>query len=293
MNIIDQKLKKLDSEIALHTKKMGLLAYKGEDRMISSEEKLKLILEEQANHPKVLLKTNLPTLDLLFDGFRLGTVNVISGPTGEGKTTFLQTLTQSFWQNNIKCAWFPFEGIDSEFFEKFPELPTFYLPREVPESGNSMAWLKDKVLEAQAKYDTQVVFIDHLHYLKDMQNVSGTDKLSLYIGDLMRQLKKFAMEAGVCVFLIVHVKSDAGVVNSRHIYYTKDDIRDSSFVKQEADSVMMIYRARKKTDTKASGWEYTNEAVLNVDKNRRTGKVDFIDLVYYNGRFTELERRRY
>ena len=290
MTLINDKLKKLDSEIILNAKKIALLKYQGLDRMISSEEKQKIILEE-AKGGGVKIKTSIPALDGLFDGFRLGTVNVISGPTGEGKTTFLQTLTHNFWQEGVKCAWFPFEGIDSEFFEKFPELPTFYLPKEIPDGGNSMAWIKDRIIESQVKYETQVVFIDHLHYLQDMQSVSGKDQLSLYIGDLMRKLKKFAMEAGVVVFLIVHVKSDAGVVNSRHIYYTKDDIRDSSFVKQEADSVMMIYRARKKTDLKASGWEYTTEAVLNVDKNRRTGKVDFIDLIFQNGRFFELERR--
>ena len=291
--IIDERIKKIDQEIGFVEKLKRLLKYAGEDRIIDSHEKRKLIEEANKDKAKIEIKSDIPTLDSFFDGFRVGTLNVLSGPTGEGKTSFLQTLTMSFTRQNIKCVWFPFEGIMAEFFDKFQEMPVFYLPKEIPENKNTIEWVKDRIWEAKAKYDTRVVFLDHLHYFKEMQGAGASDQLSLYIGDIMRSLKKFAIEAEVAIFLIVHTKSDAGTVNSRHIYYTKDDIRDSSFVKQEADSVIMIYRGRKKTDLNDAGWEYTNQAILNVDKNRRTGKVGFVKLSYEHGKFTELEQRNY
>jgi len=104
---------------------------------------------------------------------------------------------------------------------------------------------------------------------------------------LMRKLKRISIDLEIVIFIIVHVKTDAGNQAEIKKYFTKDDIRDSSFVKQEADSVMMIWRKRAKTQNEI-GWEYTNNAILNLDKHRRTGKVGFIKLLNTNGRFDEL-----
>ena len=106
----------------------------------------------------------------------------------------------------------------------------------------------------------------------------------------MRGLKRFAMGAQVIIFLIVHVKSESGSANFKHQYYTKDDIRDSSFVKQEADTVMMIWRKRKKADNEI-GWEYSTASMLNLDKHRRTGKVGFVKMEHKEHIFYESTSR--
>ncbi|MEK7124325.1 MAG: DnaB-like helicase C-terminal domain-containing protein, partial [Patescibacteria group bacterium] len=123
-------------------------------------------------------------------------------------------------------------------------------------------------------------------YLQDMQGLAGQNNASNYIGDLMRKLKRISIDLELVIFLIVHVKTDAGNQAETKKFYTKDDIRDSSFVKQEADSVMMIWRKRAKVQNEV-GWEYTSNAILNLDKHRRTGKVGFVKLVHQNGKFTE------
>ena len=288
MTNLTDKLKKLDKDIELNEVHKKLLDYKGSDRIISSHEKLEEIAQAQKDKPGFQLKTQIPTLDGYFEGIRLGTVNVVSGPTGEGKTSWLQTLKENFAEQKINSVWFTFEVMPGEFFEKFNgNVPLFYLPKEIPESQNTLQWLKERIIESQAKFDVRIVFIDHLHYLQDMQGLAGQHNASNYIGDLMRKLKRISIDLEIVIFIIVHVKTDAGNQAEIKKYFTKDDIRDSSFVKQEADSVMMIWRKRAKTQNEI-GWEYTNNAILNLDKHRRTGKVGFIKLLNTNGRFDEL-----
>ena len=283
---------KIDIDIALLEEKKKLLGYAGMDRVISSEEKNRELLGELAagkEAPKFL--TKIPLLDDIVEGFRVGTVNVVSGPTGEGKTSYLQTLTKNFAEAGIRSAWFSFEIMPSEFFSRFGDsIPLFYLPKEIPEKSNTMSWIRERILEAQAKYDAKVVFVDHLHYLQDMQGLSGMDNTSLYIGDIMRKLKRLSISLEIAIFLVVHVKSDAGNQAELKKYYTKDDIRDSSFVKQEADTVMMIWRKRKKADNEI-GWEYSTASMLNLDKHRRTGKVGFLKMEHKDHIFYESTSR--
>lgn len=292
MGIINDKLKKLESEVRRSEKKEELFKYQGDDRVVSAQEKYEL-LKEQGSTSHIRHSSGVALIDDLFNGgFRIGTVNVVSGPTGEGKTTFLQTLTKNMTEQGTQCMWFPYEGIQLEFFERFGEtMPTFYIPREIPESKTT-EWMKDRIMEAQVKFDTKAVFIDHLHYFKEMQNLEATDHLSLRIGDIMRQLNELAVELGVVIFLIAHVKTDAGshsVDRKTHeikSYYTKDDIRDSSMVKQQADSVILVWRKRK-TSYNDAGWEYADVAIVSVDKNRATGKLGITRLFHSHGLFTE------
>ena len=285
MSLIHVKIKKIDEEIAEVDDLKRLLKYTGDDRIISSHEKYADLKKDEK--PEKTFLTGISEIDDILDGFRVGTVNIVSGPTGEGKTTFTQTLTRKFSEQGIHSVWFSFEVMPREFFQKFGEtIPLFYLPKEIPENSSNTTWLKERIKEAQAKYGAKVVFIDHLHYLQDMQNISIQKNTSLYIGDLLRKLKRLSISLEVAIFLIVHVKTDAG--NESHVkkYYTKDDIRDSSFVKQEADTVSMIWRLKEKTNNEV-GWQYISQSLLNIDKHRRTGKVGFVKLTHENGQFRQ------
>jgi hypothetical protein len=67
----------------------------------------------------------------------------------------------------------------------------------------ALEWLEDRIAEAVAKYDIQVVFIDHLHFLFDL---AQTRNPSIEIGQVMRYLKRIAIEANIVIFLTCHFK---------------------------------------------------------------------------------------
>lgn len=268
---INNKIKELENKgIKLNTYQdvlMGLQEYQGEDRVVSAQEAIK---DLDADKGKYRLFTKIPKLDALIDGFMEGQLIVISAATGNGKTTFCQTLTENF---EAKSLWFTYEVGLEEFISHFKDLPIFYLPRQLKQ--NSLLWLEQRIVEAKAKYGCKVVFIDHLHFLLEMQKMAEAKSISLLIGMMMRELKKIAIEHEMIIFLISHM---------RKTIYDKlpdiDDLRDSSFVAQESDVVIFLKRVKE-------GEQSTNQTTLKVAKNRRKGNLGVVKLNYQNNKFTE------
>lgn len=258
----------------------GLEQYSGEDKMVLFSDLVKELNESNKDNIKIM--SRLKSLDDITDGFRPGQLIVLSAPTGQGKTVFLQSLTKTFSDDKIPTAWFSYEVPPAELKERFGnDVPVFYLPRKNKESN--IEWLKIRTLEGIAKFGTKVIFIDHLHYLLSMQELSQARSISLLIGMLMRELKKFAIETETIIFLVSHLTK-----TKLEVVPTIDDLRDSSFVSQEADLVMIMWRHREIDKNSPTGYFYTNESRLVVDKNRWNGKLGYLKMLFKDGRFREI-----
>lgn len=240
--------------------------------IISSIE-MKVEIDAQKD-PDQRLLSNLPSLDRAIDGFVPGELIVISGPTKNGKTLLAQSLTYEFTKQNYFPLWFSFEVMPKYFLASFPDLPLFYMPRRLRTSA--MDWLVSKMYESFNEYHTRVIFIDHLHYLFDM---ARTKNSSIEIGTIIRRLKSVAVERGYIIFLLCHTKKGAG--DNQKLSY--DSIRDSSFVSQESDAVLMIARNNKHPES-SGAW-------LSVEFHRRTGALrTIIELVKAGGYLRELTK---
>jgi replicative DNA helicase len=250
-----------------------LATYQGEDQAITSHEVWDSLKSEREKTPEKYF-SKIPALDKMIDGFRPGDVVVVSGITKQGKTTFCQNITNSLANQDIKCLWFSYELMPLEFLSKFkPELPFFTMPKKL--KGNSLKWLDERIGEHVAKHNTKVVFIDHLHFLIDMSFFGQKGNTSLIIGAIMRELKKIALEHKVCIIIVAHTTK---------IKFEEepalDSIRDSSFISQEADTVLMIWR-------RTFNGEMTNRATLAVLANRRNGNCGKVNLIMHEGIFSE------
>lgn len=257
-----------------------LADYAGEDRVISSDEARQKILEEGEDEYKLF--TGMPMLDKTLDGLRPGNLAVVSAPTGAGKTTLCQQLTTEFLKNNMRSVWFSYEVPMREFLTKMPKETIFYLPSYL--KGNTTEWLEKRVIEARAKYDVKTVFIDHLHYIVDLMMLGKGVNTSLVIGQTVRALKLMALRWNVVVVLIAHLRK------TRFDEMPElSDLRDSSFVAQEADVVLIMKRLTQKTNHGTQ--KFTNEAVVTVQKNRRTGAMCSFKVSFWDGRFSEIDER--
>ena len=279
-------LQKIERELSLikdkkeriiQSKRLKVLweKYEGDDKIISSEE-LREEIEAEKEKDHLMIYTKIPALDRIIDGFREGNLVVVSAPTKMGKTTLCQTFTIEFAKQDMNCLWFSYEVPMYEFMNKFGDNPPlFYLPKQL--KGNTMTWLEERIVESIAKFNTKVVFIDHLHYIVDMN--ARNQNMSLQIGSVMRFLKKIALKYNIVIFIVAHMK---------HIKLTSepdlDDLRDSSFIGQEADIVLMMWRL------KISDTEMSNEANLVVRAHRRTGENGLIKLIHTKGRFNQLQK---
>ncbi len=234
------------------TKRISKLReYQGEDQVVTSHE-LQDIIRKQP--PVRVFNSKIPSLDRAINGFEPGELIVISGPRKSGKTLLAQSLTKNFVDQDIRSLWFSYELTPRQFLDRFRDLPLFVLPKKL--KAYALDWMQDRIVEALAKYGIGVVFIDHLHFLFDM---ARSKHASIEIGQIIRWLKTLAIELNLVIFLICHLQKIRFDVEP-----DDTNIRDSSFVSQESDVGLILWRVRNSED----------HAWLKVCYSRRTGVID-------------------
>jgi replicative DNA helicase len=248
--------------------------YKGEDKVIPFSD---IVARISKGEDELKIMSGWQGLDDLLRGFRLQQLVVVSAATKSGKTSFLMDMTTRFKEYNP--LWFAFEESADELVRKFlergQEPPHAYTPENI--TGNSIDWLDSKIVEAIAKYDTKVVFIDQLDFIVPFLG----DNHHLAIAKTMRELKGLAKKWNVVIFIICHlakVKMDTQP--------TMEDLRGSSSISQEADTVMLLWREAKREDGQMV---ITDNVNVSVQANRRFGKTGNVKMIYDNGRFIERE----
>lgn len=265
----------------------ALAEYSGDDRVISFADK-RAELKELAT-AEWSIRTGLSGLDDVAGGFRPGNLIVVSGATSQGKTSLSQTITRNLSVIGIPSLWFPFEGDIRDFLERLHMVTVAgTLPGYL--KSNNVRWVRKRIQEAVLKYGTKVVFIDHLHYLLSLESMGNA---SLTIGGIVRQLKMMAQEFNVVIFLICHIRKLQS--NDKEGNFQRpsiDDIRDASLIGQEADYVMFIWRERDKKNSTIDNPVWKDEAILSLQKNRRTGKLCNVPLIMINNFFEMKEEKR-
>ena len=245
--------------------------YQGDDQVVTSYE-LKAKLMDRENSI-VNVKSLIPSLDAAIEGFQGGELISISGPTKNGKTLLAQTLTVNFSKQQVFPLWFSYEVPARQFLSQFKELPLIYMPSKL--KAHAMDWLEERIKESFEKYNTRIVFIDHLHYLLDLARMKNP---SIEIGQVIRRLKTIAVNGEFIIFLLCHTTKGK---NEADLSY--ESIRDSSFVSQESDSVFMIKRTPGNGETAAR---------LRVEFHRRTGIMEkTVDLIKRDGYLRESDYR--
>lgn len=232
-------------------------------------------------------------------GWRGGELVIVSGKTGEGKTTWTQNITMSLADRGIPALWFSYEMSPWYLKQKFElispiEDKEIYAPEELV--AYSMENVEQKIEQAILSFACKVVFIDHLHYLIPL--TSSGENMSFQVGSIVRQLKLMAVKHNVIIVLICHVKK---------IYQDEEldlsSIRDSSLIAQEADYVFLIERVKEKKQKKKlyyeedtdgpSGTKWTNQSKIQIAKNRRTGGLFYKLFTLDNGTFRPVEEEQF
>jgi replicative DNA helicase len=249
-------------------------AYNGEDKLVSS---LEIAERMQTRPPQQFFKTGFSGLDKILGGFLPKQLIVISAATKSGKTSFCIDITSHLKAYNP--VWLPFEESAEELIQKFLDRkespPLFYTPERM--IGNTLMWVEKKIIEAKAKYDSKVCFIDHLHFIVPF----SAERQDLAIGQTMRELKRMAKQWNVVVVLIAHLKK-----TKMDTQADLEDLRDSSFIAQEADTLLMLWRQTKRENGRVV---ITNNVNVSVQANRRTGRTGNVQMVFNNGRFEEMD----
>lgn len=256
-----------------------------EDSVILAEDKKNQIEELKKQTPHFLARSNIASLEDTVDGFRKGQLIIVSGPPKAGKTQFCQTLTKHFTQDEKKCLWFSYELGYDELFAKFPMTNLdFYVPNYI-QTGN-LDWIEEKVKESKEKFGTDIVFIDHLDFLRDPSELRGrnvSQNMSSYVGGLVQRVKSMARSQNVVIFLMCHIRKNEWTAKD---VPTSAELRDSGQIAQLADIVMMVMRKRKRGSNVDEMYD-GNFATLGVIENRHNGKTKKIPMELKDNEFVE------
>lgn len=242
----------------------SLRNYNGLDRVVSSVTMGALL---DALPPVTKNVTGLAGLDEAIEGFEAGELIVISGPTSMGKTLLCSTIARNLNDGNKYALFFSFEVTPRKLIEEYRGANrVIYLPLQ--QTPQNLIWLRDRVQEAILKYSISAVFVDHLHYMVEPE--PGTN-MSLLIGKAMRFVKRdICIGLNMPVFIVCH--------SSKIPFGQKpgiEHLRDSSFVGQEADTVLIVGRREDKDafGMTVPGSMLQGLATIHVGKARRTGRM--------------------
>lgn len=233
-----------------------MAAYDGEDRIVESTDLIDDIKRLEAENR---LYTGISKLDHILDGFRSNQLVVISSPPKSGKTQLCVHLARGIKNTTM----FLFEETAPEVLYKYHkkglELPHFYTLAN--ETGMGVEDLYRKMIEAWAKYNSKVFFIDHLHFVIDRKARNTGDE----IHEVMQQLKQFAKKHGFTIIIVAHMTKGhfdepPGI----------EAIRDSAHIPALADTVILLWRENFYPNKEHRNVrEQTKNLLLNVALNRK------------------------
>jgi len=191
-------------------------------------------------------------------------------------------VAYQFDQQALPSLFFSYEVSINNLYAKFKDMGftddgVVFVPLKII-TGN-LNWVREKIVEAKEKYYTKMVFIDHLGFLSPSEQRTTGDQLRIILTNMVRQLKRIAVEEEVIIFLMAHTKK----VHGREI--EMQDIGESSGIYQEADLAMAISRQYEEEGGVSVA---TNQGIIKVLKNRLTGEMPYFRFVMRDNKIYEI-----
>lgn len=254
------------------------------------------------------IKTGILEFDeTLKGGIRCGQLLLLTGKSGEGKSTLASQILAEALDQGLKV--FAYSGeLDNDDFQECIDSQIagddnmigkknefgqydYYLDEEVEQRikdwyrgrmfiyDNNRITVKDRpklldlVRHVVIRRGVQLVLIDNL--MTAMEFVKSQNDLHLAQTNFVSELKEIAQQYHIAVILIAHPRKQGTDKDADEKDLTNDDIAGSSNIGNLSDIIASYYRA-------AADKDY--DSVFQVTKNRKTGKLrkgkDAIHLLY-------------
>ena len=252
---------------------------------------LELLNQIKDEPPVVGIPTPFPLLNHMSGGLEPGRLYVVGAPPKQGKTNLAMSMMYGMAKEGVKSLFFSYEVDWKNVVRSFAEMEEsdglvpgeqdipIHIPIELHRGGDKLQlqWLREAIEKAKAE-GVQFVVIDYLHFLIPYQI---TNNFSIVVGNVVREVKRIALDVGMPIMLIVAMKN---LQTDR--LPTVWDIRDSSMIMHEADDIMVMARLKKSQVEKLT-------TVGSGDKKRLSDKLESsVDDPYSNISILKLEMSR-
>ena len=264
-------------------------------------------VQRKNDEDELKIKTGIMELDeVLKGGIRCGQLLMLTGKSGQGKSTLASQMLAEALNQNIRV--FSYSGeLSNEDFQECINLQLAgdenvvgkknefgKLDYSVPEDteqriknwyrnriyiyDNNRVGIKDRpklpelIRQVIIRKGVQLVLVDNL--MTAMEYVKSQNDLHLAQTNFVEEMKAIATQYHVAIIMIAHPRKP-GTGEAKDKDLENDDIAGSSNITNLADIVVTYSRAKS---------DYDYDSVLQVTKNRKTGKLrkakDSIHLLY-------------
>jgi len=209
------------------------------------------------------------SIDQLTHGFVGGELVVLGGYTSRGKTQLAINITHRLAHKGLPVLFVTLEMTKAMLTSRFMRLgeigadtPIFFQSQDAIEPEDLAP------LIGRAKSDgCQFVVIDHLHYFARGDNMLGK------VGEVTRAFKRLAVEYNLPILLLSQLsRPDKAKRVGRLDVPSLNDLKESSYIEQDADIVLMIHRDLP--DDNSSDPDIDPSLVYVVQrKNRNRGMI--------------------
>lgn len=250
------------------------------------------------------LKTGITALDRnLYGGLPFGTVCIIAGKRGDGKSTLgSQIMGNAIEQGNaifvysgelpnyLYKSWFDFQLAGPQHITESEK--DGFINRFITTSNQKLIndWYSDKayiydskiiesdeqedllktIEESIRRYDVKVILLDNLMTAMYLDENRGSDKYDQQ-GRFVRQLTRIALRHNVLILLVAHRRKNSFTTDAN------DEISGSGDITNLA-SVTLSYD-RMSSDEIKNGIGTESQRKLILAKNRLFGKTDFKGII--------------
>jgi len=221
--------------------------------------------------------TGWVTLDSIVGGIRDGELNIITGDTGSGKSTWSTALARSQAMQNAPVLIAPFEQPCYEILGKLAAMeagrslfsmtgserlaaielalrhPIYWLERSGPTPFGD---IKDAIYMSVHRFGVRFVLLDHLHFFMDCKEQDERR----FIDQIVRALKVITTDLHIHIALVVHPAKLGRDKRGNTRRTVLDDLKGSSGIKQMVDVAFRVFRDRQ--DEVGSKSDVTEISVL-------------------------------
>lgn len=220
---------------------------------------LAIAARELKQDAKTAIPSGIQCIDDSIDGgFREGDFTIISGVPGNGKTTLARMFTTSFSEKGIASVWFSYEMTIPELWDSFEKMGAdasliSYVPIVMEHEYD---WILERIDQARKEFDVKAIFIDTI---RDVVKAKREDNYSLYVEQLCKDLRDYAIKNKLMVFAVAHATKQT---RSNTEETSNADIAYSNGIPATATNIFHVWRGKKKDE----GTTY-----VKIGKSRRDG----------------------
>lgn len=235
--------------------------YSGDYQLVWSHD----TLEEIKNKPKRISHlSESKELNELTGGFRPQQMIGVGAQSGHGKTAFGLWLLKEY--EKLNPVLIPLEQSSEELIEQRDENNQFipkYLSPKKHSAHVDPDWIEQRIVEAIAKYNSQLILIDHMGYIEVGQDYRREGE-HLRIEKKLQAIKHLAIKWNVVVVILIQLQQ----MDEEQAPQLRD-LKGSSAIRQECDKIIFLWRNNEKSGRARA---YDDKVLISMQKNRFDGR---------------------